>query len=942
MYRSLPNAVRIACSLGMLIIMIGSSVLPSVAQTSGNGLSANEQALALLETLTPEERVGQLFLLTFEGSEVTPDSPIANLISEHHIGGVVLSAANDNFVDQGLSGQQTITQTMVMNEQLQGVEWESAQENQVNPGNGELFQPAFIPLFIGISQEGDGYPYDQILHGLTPVANAMALGATWKPELAEQTGEILGQELSALGINLLFGPALDVLETPQIEGAKDLGTRSFGGDPFWVGEMGRAYIRGVHNGSQNKLIVVAKHFPGHGSSDRLPEEEVATVRKSLEELQSFDLAPFFSVTGNAKSEQEISDALLTSHIRYQGLQGNIRATTRPVSFDPQAINLLLQIPTLNSWRQNGGVMISDNLGNQAVRQFYELTSQPFDARRVTLNAFLAGNDLLYIADLTSNNEPDPEAATIRTLEFFAQKFREDSAFAQRVNESVTRVLTLKYKMYENFTRELTAPALDALEKIGNSSQVTFDVARQAATLISPTSAELDETIPDPPNQNDRIVFLSDTRSVQQCSVCPPFAQLEVRSLHDAVLRLYGPQASGQVQNYNLSSYALADVLALLDNTLTESNLENDLRRTNWIVFALQSADPNIAPFQTLNRFLSERPDLFQQKRLIVFSLSEPYYLDATNISKLSAYYGIYGKSAPFIDVAAYLLFQELRPSGASPVSIPGIGYDLNEALFPDPNQTISLELDLAQTEDTEEPTPNPEAENTTDYHIGDVILLRAGVILDHNGNPVPDGTPVIFTFTTSGENNITGTQDSVTKNGIARTTFSISHPGTLEIIAESEATRSNILKFDIPSPSGEIATITPTEAPPTATPTETPFEPTPPATETPQATPPEPVVKSNPELGDWAIAVLIASLTAWSIYRLAALIGHVRWGVRAGFLALIGGLVGFCYLALELPGSQVLLRDSISLGVVIITFFGALLGLIGALLWRAISLVEKR
>jgi beta-N-acetylhexosaminidase len=211
-----------------------------------------------------------------------------------------------------------------------------------------------------------------------------------------------------------------VLETPQIEGGKDLGTRSFGGDPFWVGEMGRAYIRGVHNGSQNKVAVVAKHFPGHGSSDRLPEEEVATVRKSLEELQSFDLAPFFAVTGNAETQVEVSDALLTSHIRYQGLQGNIRSTTRPVSFDPQAINLLLQIPSLNSWQQNGGVMISDNLGSQAVRQFYELTSQPFDARRVTLNAFLAGNDLLYIANLTSNNELDQEAATIRTLEFFAQ------------------------------------------------------------------------------------------------------------------------------------------------------------------------------------------------------------------------------------------------------------------------------------------------------------------------------------------------------------------------------------------------------------------------------------------------------------------------------------------------------------------------------------------
>jgi len=108
-------------------------------------------------------------------------------------------------------------------------------------------------------------------------------------------GRCSGQELSALGINFLLGPSLDVLDLPKIEITSNLGTRTFGGDPFWVGEMGRAYIRGVHQGSNGKLAVAAKHFPGYGGSDRLPEEEVATVRKSLDELKSFDLAPFFAL-----------------------------------------------------------------------------------------------------------------------------------------------------------------------------------------------------------------------------------------------------------------------------------------------------------------------------------------------------------------------------------------------------------------------------------------------------------------------------------------------------------------------------------------------------------------------------------------------------------------------------------------------------------------------
>ena len=215
--------------------------------------------------------------------------------------------------------------------------------------------PAYIPLLIAMPQEGDGFPYDQVFNGITQLPDLMALGATWNSELAAEIGKILGNELATLGINLLIGPSLDILEAPQMGDSQDLGTRTFGGDPFWVSEMGRLYIQGVHVGSEGKVAVVAKHFPGHGAADRLPEDEVATVRKTMDDLISFDLEPFFNTTGNAQTQEETTDALLTSHIRYQGLQGNIRATTRPVSLDPQALNLLLELPELELWRQNGGV-----------------------------------------------------------------------------------------------------------------------------------------------------------------------------------------------------------------------------------------------------------------------------------------------------------------------------------------------------------------------------------------------------------------------------------------------------------------------------------------------------------------------------------------------------------------------------------------------------------
>jgi beta-N-acetylhexosaminidase len=166
--------------------------------------------------------------------------------------------------------------------------------------------------------------------------------------------------------------------------------------------------------------VIAKHFPGLGSADRSADEEISTIRKTLEELKSIELSPFFAVTGGAPDSESTVDGLLASHIRYQGLQGNIRSTTKPITFDQQAFNLVMQLPQLESWRANGGLIISDDLGSPAVRDFYQLTDQRFDiTRRVALEALLAGNDLLYVSDFSSGTSNSYDSAK-QTIEFFTQ------------------------------------------------------------------------------------------------------------------------------------------------------------------------------------------------------------------------------------------------------------------------------------------------------------------------------------------------------------------------------------------------------------------------------------------------------------------------------------------------------------------------------------------
>jgi beta-N-acetylhexosaminidase len=365
--------------LAMLLAIMLVAPLAGADQARAQGGSPPGAVRAIFQKMTPEERIGQLFLVAFNGTETGDKSQIYDLIVNHHVGGVVLSAASDNFVE----APNTVQAAYELARNLQELEWNTGLNPPLDPRTDQPIAHQYVPLFISLAQDGDGPPGDQILNGLTPLSSEMSIGATWSPDLASQTGAVMGSELSALGINLYFGPSLDVLENPNPTPQNDPGVSVFGGDPYWVGLMGSAYITGLHTGSGNKLLVVAKHFPGRGSADRADELEVATVRKSLDELKQVELSPFFAVTGDATTPASTTDGLLLSHIRYQGFQGSIRATTKPVSFDAQALASILSLKEFDSWRQNGGIVISDNLGTRAVKQFYS-TGTDFPARTLAI------------------------------------------------------------------------------------------------------------------------------------------------------------------------------------------------------------------------------------------------------------------------------------------------------------------------------------------------------------------------------------------------------------------------------------------------------------------------------------------------------------------------------------------------------------------------------
>ena len=888
----------------------------------------------LFQSMSAEEKVGQLFLVTYEGTDVGEESEIYNLIAKQHIGGVVLLAENNNFTSEDI-----LSRTQETIAALQLIEWNASSEGD-NAGISESGS-SYFPLFVGIKQLGNSAPNDQVLTGLTNLPSQMAIGASWDINLADQAGQVIGQELSSLGFNLYLGPNLDVLETANNEAASSLGVNTYGGDPFWVGEIGKSFIKGVHTGSDNRILVVAQNFPGTGNSDRSPESEVATVRKSLEQLKQIELAPYFTVTSPELGDAGRVDAVMVSHIRYQGFQGNIRATTRPISFDSNALQQIMSLEEFAAWRDTGGLLISEDLGSRAIRRFFDPNETNFDARQVALNAFLAGNDVLYIDDLITTGDPDSISTLLSTLEFFVQKYREDSAFAKRVDASVLRILQAKSTLYDDFSTQNIIPSPSALDTLGQSQEVTFDIAQSAVTLINPSRQEIDSVLPSAPLSYEYIVIFTDIRQAYQCDECPPFSSVNANTLASKLIDLYGPQAGGQIQDYRLASYSFKQLDSILENSESDSRetILDNLDAAKWVVFNTLDIDPTYPESSALQRVLSERPDLLADKRVIVFTMGAPTYLDATNISKVTAYYALYSKVPSSLDVAARVLMKELDPPGALPVSLNAVGYDLISVTAPDPQQVIPLSLILPEEEEseTEEETPSvtqtPEPTPIPSFTVGDTLMIRAGQIIDHNQNVVPDGTIVRFNFLISGEPGITQQFETTTKAGVAYFTYRIEAVGGLEISATSEpAVQSEILQINI-SPDGSTSVIayTPT---PLITPTQTE---TPSATPTEMLTPtstPTPFHNDYPTIGDWALGVIVIVLGS----GLAFLIGYFwwgsfRWGLRSMMCAMIGGLLSYIYLNLGVQGTKVWMETSGMAFVVEVVFVGLLLGWIVGLIW---------
>ncbi|MEJ5308677.1 MAG: glycoside hydrolase family 3 N-terminal domain-containing protein [Anaerolineae bacterium] len=885
---------RLLCH-GALVLFLLLPFVPTVkAQTT-----TPDPVVILMDQMSAEAKVGQLVLVAFPGTDVGDGSEIAALIRDYGIGGVFLRPQNGNFGTSMAAPSEVLSLTM----QLQQVAWDAWQTQMalIPTEPDTLSASPYIPLFVAASATLDGIPVTSFISDTTFMPSPMALGATWNPALVEMAGNVLGAELSALGINLYLGPNLDVSYTPRPGDVSDLGVNTFGGDPFWVGELGKAYVQGLHRGSEGRLLVVPRHLPGLGGADRSLEAEVPTVQKTLEQLRQIELAPFFAVARGAMGDDNVVDGFLVTHIRYRGFQGNIRQATRPISLDAQALQSVMNLPEFAPWRQAGGVLVSDNLGLKSIHYSYDPRGLSFNVRRVAQDALTAGNDVLLLNRFAADSENwQAHFANVRdTLSYLASRYKAEATFRAIVDAAVYRILSMKMRAYGEFTWDNVRLDPARLAIFATEHSVDDEVAVNALTRLVPLSSDV--TAPTF-QEGDTIVIFTQERYAQPFADYQPFPLLQANALRDVVLRLYGPNGTDIVSSAAVQYFTFDQLQKALTTgqeiTLTEGPpsistvVLNAIASARWVVFAttgLQSGDPNSYALKT---FLAKYAHNVTGN-IVVLAFGPPYELDSTEISKLDYFYVLYSSGAAFVDAGVRALFGDLVASGASPVDISALNYSLARQTMPAPNQLISLDI-IGATGEVLTETARSEILK------GDVLNLRTDVIIDHNGRPVPDGTPVQFVLSYPQED-IERIVVSESHGGVATTSIVLDREGQLDITAQSEPAINSVrLQLTIRAEGPiEITAIEPT---PTPTPTPTPMP-----TATPEPTPtPTPLPLKTPRLPDplYVPVVQGVMLLQWGIggALLVALAGFL-WArqrglsifiaVRVALVGLVAGLFGY-------------------------------------------------
>ena len=328
---------------------------------------------SIYNSMTLKEKVGQLFMVdVFSSDPKSKNDKIDSLIKNQHIGGIIFSKGGPKRQAKLNNHYQNISKTPLI--MAMDAEW----------GLAMRLDSTFA------------YPWN------------MTLGAITNNEIIYKIGKQIGEHTKRIGMHINFSPVVDINTNPN---NPIIGNRSFGEDRDNVTEKALSYMRGIQSVG---ILANAKHFPGHGDTEKDSHKTLPTISFSKKRLDSIELYPYKRLI-----EAGLSSVMI-AHLNVPSLE--LRANF-PSSLSKNIVTNLLQKDL-----EFNGLVFTDALNMKGASNF----KKPGE---IDLAAFLAGNDVLLIS------ESIPKAQQL-----IMKAFNDGRIDEARLERSVKKILYAKYKV----------------------------------------------------------------------------------------------------------------------------------------------------------------------------------------------------------------------------------------------------------------------------------------------------------------------------------------------------------------------------------------------------------------------------------------------------------------------------------------------------------------
>ena len=437
-------------------VLLTATALTSLFAQSGLDELDNESRRWIdetLDTMTLDEKIGQLVLPSFRSVYASSDSDVydglSGLVQQQRVGGFHVFGGRQMVPDVLLNNVYSRT---VLGRPL-------AAASILN----RLQAESRIPLLITADFEtGVGFR----MVGATNFTRAMAFGASGDLALAFEAGRVTAIESRAIGVHVNFAPVVDVNNNSR---NPVINTRSFGENPATVGELAAAYVRGLRAGG---MLATAKHFPGHGDTEVDSHLELPVIRHSRSRLDTVELPPFKRAIAAGVS------GVMTGHIQLPALDPR---QGRPTTFSRPIVQTLLR-------EELGfdGLIFTDSMQMRAVTEMMS----PADAAG---QAIAVGHDVIL-------HSPDDTSA----LEGIKAALTEGLITEAAITQSVRRILTAKARLGLHRRSHVDLDSLPLFVGSRAHQSVARQISERSMTLIK----DVDNSVPLPIQRDESVLYLS--------------------------------------------------------------------------------------------------------------------------------------------------------------------------------------------------------------------------------------------------------------------------------------------------------------------------------------------------------------------------------------------------------------------------------------------------